>query len=79
MRCVLPVLESRTYGRAVRCTTSVLSDNTSSIRSPVYRLHSTASALSGIIAANTSAIVSSSIQPLRIVSPPAYNPDIDNS
>lgn len=79
IRCVFPVLESLTYGRAVLRTVSVLSDNTSSILNPVYKLVSIASALTGIIAASTSRKTSSSTQPLRIFSPPLNSPDFVNS
>lgn len=78
MRCDFPVFESLTYGRAERRTVSVLSDSTSSIRSPVYKLVSIASALAGIIAASTSFKVSSSTHSLRTISPPVYSPESVN-
>jgi hypothetical protein len=47
MRCVLPVLESLTYGRCVLRIVSVCNDSTSDMRNPVTKLHSMASRLAG--------------------------------
>lgn len=78
MRCSFPVFESLTYGRADRCTVAVLSDSTSSIRSPVYKLTSMARPLAGIIAASISRMESCSTHSLRTFAPPIYFPESVN-